>query len=179
QDAVAFADWYSKKTGYPWLLPTAQEAAAAAGERFTGDAFSAAADDPANLAVAWVRRYRDEAAARRPADYAVKARGFYGANANGVQDFGGNVWEWTSTCYARTSLAAGGALATTTENCGVRVLEGRHRAYMSTFVRDGKSGGCAVGTPPEHLGFRLVLDGSPFAHVRLAAGRLWNRTAGS
>ena len=38
------------------------------------------------------------------------------------------------------------------------MLEGLHRAYMSNFVRDGKSGGCAVGTPPEHLGFRLVRE---------------------
>ena len=30
---------------------------------------------------------------------------------------------------------------------------------MSNFIREGKSGGCAVGTPPDHLGFRLVRDG--------------------
>jgi hypothetical protein len=29
---------------------------------------------------------------------------------------------------------------------------------MSNFVSDGKSGGCAVGTPPDNLGFRLVRD---------------------
>ena len=62
---------------------------------------------------------------------------------------------------------------------GVRVLEGLHRAYMSNFVRDGKSGGCAVGTPPEHLGFRLVRDDSPLAHARLAAARLWESAGGS
>ena len=62
-DAVAFADWYSKETGYAWRLPTAKEAAAAAGERFSGDAFSATAEDAANPAVAWLRRYREEAAA--------------------------------------------------------------------------------------------------------------------
>ena len=66
-----------------------------------------------------------------------------------------------------------------TNNCGVRVLEGLHRAYMSSFVRDGKSGGCAVGTPPEHLGFRLVRDDTALAHARLAAVRLWQRAAGS
>ncbi len=66
RDATAFAVWYSKKTGYPWRLPSADEAAAAAGERFAGDAFSAAADDSANPAVAWLRRYREEAAAKRP-----------------------------------------------------------------------------------------------------------------
>lgn len=178
RDATAFAAWYSHKTGYTWRLPTADEAAAAAGERFAGDAFSAAAENPANPAVAWLRRYKEESAAKRPADPAVKARGFYGANANGIDDFGGNVWEWTSTCYARTTLAPDGSVESRTDNCGVRVLEGLHRAYMSSFVRDGKSGGCAVGTPPEHLGFRLVRDDTPLAHVKLAAARLWDRAAG-
>ena len=46
------------------------------------------------------------------------------------------------------------------ENCGVHVVEGFHRTYMSNFIRDGKSGGCAVGTPPDNLGFRLVREES-------------------
>jgi hypothetical protein len=33
---------------------------------------------------------------------------------------------------------------------------------MSNFIRDGKSGGCAVGTPPDNLGFRLVHDQGGF-----------------
>ena len=158
-DATAYADWYSNETGYVWRLPTAEEAAAAAGERFSGDAFSGAAVDPSNPAVAWIRRYREEAAAKRPADPQLKPRGFYGANVNGVEDFGGNVWEWTSTCYVRTTLASDRVTVEhATDNCGVHVIEGRHRAYVSNFIRDGKSGGCAVGTPPEHLGFRLVRE---------------------
>jgi hypothetical protein len=48
---------------------------------------------------------------------------------------------------------------------------------MSNFVREGKSGGCAVGTPPENLGLRLVReDGSPLAMVAAALDRatgLW------
>jgi hypothetical protein len=43
-------------------------------------------------------------------------------------------------------------------NCGVRVVEGRHRTYLSDFIRDARAGGCQVGTPPTNLGFRLVLD---------------------
>ena len=37
-----------------------------------------------------------------------------------------------------------------------RLFNGQHRAPMSSFVRDAKSGGCSVGTPPDNLGFRLV-----------------------
>jgi hypothetical protein len=29
---------------------------------------------------------------------------------------------------------------------------------MSYFVRDGRRGGCAVGAPPDNLGFRLVRE---------------------
>jgi hypothetical protein len=29
---------------------------------------------------------------------------------------------------------------------------------MSTFIRDGKSGGCAAGLAPDNLGIRLVRD---------------------
>jgi formylglycine-generating enzyme required for sulfatase activity len=159
-DAEAYARWYSTQTGQAWRLPTALEAAVAAGERFGGETFTAAADDPDNPSVRWLRRYREEVAAKRPVDPEPKPRGHYGPNSLGLEDFGGNVWEWTSTCYTRVTLDPDdGTVESVVDNCGVHVLEGRHRAYMSNFVRDGKSGGCAVGTPPENLGFRLVSTG--------------------
>ncbi len=167
-DAQDYAQWFSQVSGAGWRLPTAPEMAVAAAERFGGEAPSAGADDPANPALRWLRLYREEAAAKRPADPTPRPRGYYGVNSLGLEDFGGNIWEWTSTCYHRRALDATGAVISVTENCGVHVLEGRHRAYMSNFVRDGKGGGCAVGTPPENLGFRLVREdagGSLIARV--------------
>ena len=174
-DAEAYARWYSVATGGTWRLPTALEAAAAAGERFYGEPLSTVAEDPRNPALRWIRQYREEAAAKRPRDSEPKRRGHYGPNTLGVEDVGGNVWEWTSTCYSRHSRPAlgGGGAESIIENCGVRVLAGRHRAYLSDFVRNAKSGGCAVGTPPDNLGFRLVAEksGSP-ANAVLAVLRL-------
>ncbi len=158
-DAQAYARWFSEQTGERWRLPTDAEWAYAAGERFVGETYSAVASDPDNPAVAWIRRYREESAARREPDPVAHERGHFGANTHGITDLAGNVWEWTSTCYARTTLdGVTGEVVHSTENCRVHIAEGRHRAYMSDFVRDGVSGGCAVGIPPDNLGFRLVRE---------------------
>jgi hypothetical protein len=54
--------------------------------------------------------------------------------------------------------AAGNPTGKPTVNCGVRVVEGQHRAYVTDFIRDARAGGCAAGVPPTHLGFRLVRE---------------------
>jgi hypothetical protein len=33
--------------------------------------------------------------------------------------------------------------------------------HMSDFIRDPRTGGCALGKPPRNLGFRLVRDSAP------------------
>ena len=76
-------------------------------------------------------------------------------------DIAGNVWEWTNTCFVRTALDETGKASEHDANCGVRVVEGQHRAYVTDFIRDARAGGCAAGVPPSNLGFRLVRERKP------------------
>ena len=42
--------------------------------------------------------------------------------------------------------------------CAAYWAGGEHLSAMSYLIRDPARGGCAVGTPPAHLGMRLVTD---------------------
>lgn len=166
QDATTYADWLSRKTGTHYRLPTDAEWAFAAGSRFKDDGLASDSDDPS---VRWIARYERESD-RDDLSSALRNFGGFGANERGLLDLSGNVWEWTTTCFDRTAIDTGGQQQAQTANCGVRIAEGRHRAYVSNFIRDAKAGGCSAGLPPIHLGFRLVREpAAPLARMR---GRL-------
>ena len=152
-EATAYAEWYAAKTGEDWRLPTDEEWAYAAAERFRGEPPRGASGD--DFARRWLAKFdADSALARQPK--APQPFGHFGLDTLGVADLAGNVWEWTNSCYERRSVEAGGEARLLTRNCRVRALEGEHRTFMSDFIRDGVAGGCSVGPPPTNLGFRLV-----------------------
>ncbi len=153
-DADAYAGWLSRKTGDRYRLPTDEEWAYAAGSKFSDDGLPVDDNDPSKR---WIARYERESE-RGPADSGTQPFGSFGANENGLLDIGGNVWEWTSTCFVRSVQNDAGEIISNSPNCGVRVAEGRHRAYVTDFIRDARAGGCASGVPPSHLGFRLVRE---------------------
>jgi formylglycine-generating enzyme required for sulfatase activity len=165
-DAQAYAAWLSRRTGESWRLPTDEEWAFAAGSKFTDDGLPADSDPSRR----WLARYAREAAADE--DSTTRAFGSFGANEHGLLDLSGNVWEWTTTCFVRAALDDAGRTVKQTQNCGVRVAEGAHRAYVTDFIRDARAGGCATGTPPTNLGFRLVREPkSLLARVAAVFGR--------
>jgi formylglycine-generating enzyme required for sulfatase activity len=153
-DATAYAAWISRKTGIPHRLPTDEEWTFAAAEKARDEALPLV--DPADPAQAWIARYDAEASRGRPVAKPQPV-GSFGVNSKGISDLAGNVWEWTDTCFLRVSLDDSAERVTNT-NCGVRVVEGAHRTYMTDFVRDPRTGGCAAGIPPANLGFRLVVE---------------------
>jgi formylglycine-generating enzyme required for sulfatase activity len=158
-DAVDYAAWLSRRTGYRFRLPTDAEWAYVAGDRFHDDALAVDgnAADPSRR---WLAAYEKESAAPRVGDPMPRTFGMFGTNRNGLLDLSGNVWEWTSTCYVRHAFHSDSD-ETSVENCGVRVVEGGHRAYLSDFIRNPIGGACSVGVPPSNLGIRLVREDDP------------------
>jgi len=151
-DANAYAGWLSRKTGEQYRLPTDEEWAFAAGSKFRDDGLPVDNEDPSKR---WIARYERESE-RIAGNPDTRVFGSFGVNENGLADLGGNVWEWTSTCFNRTVLDDAGEIVSNRPNCGVRVIEGQHRSYVTDFIRDARAGGCAAGLPPDNLGFRLV-----------------------
>lgn len=154
-DATRYAAWLSQHTGQSWTLPTSEEWNFAAGEKVT-DTATSVVDDDANPALRWLADYEAEAARKTAGGRFPQPLGSFGTNAHGLADIAGNVWEWTQTCHRRVRVDTAGTILSQTQACSIRLLEGQHRAPMSVFVRDAKSGGCSVGVPPANLGFRLV-----------------------
>ena len=172
-DADGYAAWLSRRTGDAYRLPTDEEWAYAAGSKFKDDGIVIDDNDPSKR---WIARYEREAD-RAPSVPGTRSFGSFGSNENGLQDVGGNVWEWTASCFVRRVLDDAGKIVSENPNCGVRVVEGQHRAYVTDFIRDAKAGGCAVGVPPDNLGFRLVVErpSSVIAGVVRGVSRLLRR----
>jgi formylglycine-generating enzyme required for sulfatase activity len=150
-DAKAYVSWLSRKTGKPYrLLSEAEwEYAARAGTitRFhfgnnQGDLCRFAnvpdqtAKDNAPVAATWnIVACRDGHALTAPV-------GSFPANAFGLHDMYGNVWEWTEDCYNDSYAGApsdGGAWKE--GNCGRRLLRG------GSYSRDHKDSRAAKRQP--------------------------------
>lgn len=158
-DATGFARWFSQMTLETWRLPTDDEWVRAAGDRYV-DAGLEISKDEGDPSKRWLANYRKLLTVRGDTDIEIHPRGHFGDNEFGVSDMAGNVWEWTESCFVNGQLSEDGREITQqTSYCGVRAVQGKHRAFIIDFVRDAKVGGCAVGIPPDHLGFRLVRGG--------------------
>ncbi|MER3355881.1 MAG: SUMF1/EgtB/PvdO family nonheme iron enzyme [Hoeflea sp. D1-CHI-28] len=143
----------SEQTGQTWRLPTVLEWHRAAAER-KGDA----APDEGDLAPGerMLSQYERGVFLRGSSSPALRPRGGFGENSLGLADMGGNVWEWTNGCMENGEIGDDGEITARDPYCGVRIAGGRHQAAIIDFVRDASVGGCAVGLPPDHVGFRLV-----------------------
>lgn len=146
-DAGEYLAWINKSTGHDYRLPGAAEWQAIAASVLPEPA------DPifTDSSLTWASAYLVEGNAPR----ALKPQGSFSHTSEGIADLDGSVWEWTRDCHA--GLAEG----IDPDRCPAYWAGGEHMAAISYLVRDPARGGCAVGTPPAHLGMRLVTDDPP------------------
>lgn len=145
-DVQEYVTWISKKSRHAFRLPTVEE--------WTYMAASVLPAKPEPLftdpLLTWASTYLVEGLAPR----GIKPQGSFSTSPEGIADLDGSVWEWTAECYARSADDAN------PERCPAYFVGGEHLSAMSYLIRDPARGGCAAGTPPAHLGMRLVTDES-------------------
>ncbi len=143
-DVQQYIDWLNKNTDHKFRLPTMSEwveMSAAVMPEESDPIFT----DPS---LTWASAYLLESNTSR----ALKPQGSFSTSPEGVADLDGSVWEWTQECYAGSTNVQDIA------RCPAFYVGGEHVAAMSYLIRDPARGGCAVGSPPAHLGMRLVSD---------------------
>ncbi|AGI66453.1 hypothetical protein OAN307_c07260 [Octadecabacter antarcticus 307] len=144
-DVAQYVRWINTATGRNYRLPTLLEWEFMAAEVLPPTPDPVFTDPD----LTWASSYLLEPQTNR----ALRTQGTFDTTSQGIVDLNGSVWEWTMECYAG---AAGGQ--SSPDRCPAFYVGGEHIAVMSFLIRDPARGGCAVGTPPAHLGMQLVSD---------------------
>ncbi len=141
-DVQQYLKWINGQSHKNYRLPTREEWMALA-EDVLPEPATPLFDDPL---LAWANSYSMAPASPRK----LRPSGSFSATRSGIEDMDGSVWEWTSDCFDP---------AFSIDRCPAFHVGGEHVAAIPVFTRDPARGGCAVGTPPAHLGVRLVVSG--------------------
>lgn len=137
-DAQEFVAWAQKRSGLPVQLPSVEQWYA-----FSETPIAATTKLFTDPRMAWAATYGSEG----KTDPKLKPPGSFGHTSKNIADVKGNVWEWTRSCVQDAPA----------DRCPAWFAAGDHLAKVPVFVRDPTTGGCATGTPPAHLGMRLVI----------------------
>lgn len=164
-DAKAYADWLSRKTSKRYRLPTEAEWEYAA----RGATNSARLDEstpgaPCHALNGGDAAYHAQYSGDRFADLdcrdgfsATSPVGSFPANAYGLFDMQGNVWQWTQDCYHRSyDGAPSDGSAWLTANCLDRVVRGGSWTDDSRGIRFARRGGGEAAERFSSNGFRVV-----------------------
>jgi formylglycine-generating enzyme required for sulfatase activity len=154
-DATSYAAWLSKHTGKPYRLLTEAEweYAARAGTQTPFVTGATISTERANFDGNFTYGNAPKGA------YVGKTVevGSYRANAFGLHDMHGNVWEWVEDCYKDSYLGAptdGSAVAQ--PNCEFRVLRGGSWRVDPLYVRSAYRHQSRPSDNTDNFGFRIA-----------------------
>ena len=149
EDAEAYVAWLSDETGEDYRLPSESEWEYAARARST-TRYSWGQDIGRNRANCNGCGSRWDGRETAPA-------GSFAANAWGLHDMHGNVWEWVEDCWHENYAGAqrDGSAWTSGGNCGRRVLRGGSWGSISVFLRSAGRGRFDAGARNINGGFRV------------------------
>ena len=162
-DARAYAQWLSKKSGKRYRLPTEAEweyaaRAGSATSRYWGD-------DPAQACrfanVADQSRFQTWGFGQKhectDGHYFTAPAGGYSPNRFGLYDMLGNVWEWTEDCWnASYAGAPPDGVAWLSGDCSQRVCRGGSWSTVPRFARSATRHKNAADYRDNLTGFRLA-----------------------
>jgi formylglycine-generating enzyme required for sulfatase activity len=170
-DAKAYLEWLSRKAGKTFRLPTEAEweylARAGAAARFHFGAndkdycrYGNGADQSARSAVPGAKAWKVLACSDgQPYTAPV---GSFAANAFGLHDTHGNVFEWTEDCWhGNYSGAPADGSAWVTGKCETRVLRGGAWGYPPDYLRTAVRGQIAAAHRYVNAGLRVVRSIAP------------------
>ena len=150
-DAEAFVEWLAAQTGESFRLPTEAEweYAARAGSTTKYSWGNSIGSNRANC----------DGCGSRWDDDRTAPVGSFSANAWGLHDMHGNVWEWVQDCwnYSYAGAPTDGS-AWTSGNCDERVIRGGSWWYGPSALRSAFRFGYSRSYRGNAIGFRLAQD---------------------
>ena len=172
EDARAYVKWLSEKTGEAYRLPSESEweYAARAGtstvrhwsEDGSGQCVHA---NGADGTFRGGRRGSPESSVASCDDHHEETApvGSFEANAWGLHDTMGNVWEWTQDCWnaRHDARASKDGSARERGRCGERVIRGGSWRYGPEVLRSAVRAGARKGSRTIDIGFRVARTLTP------------------
>ncbi len=167
EDAVGYAAWLSDRMGQEYRLPTEAEweYACRAGTTTPFHFGKTISTDQANYDGNFV--YGSGTTARRRSRWRLwrKGRflektvpvGTYPANAFGLHEMHGNVWEWVEDCkQSYSNTPTDGSAETGSNSCRVRVLRGGSWDLRPRDLRSASRNRLTAGNRHDSVGFRVA-----------------------
>ena len=154
-DAKQYTQWLSLKTGHQYrLLSEAEwEYVARAGTTTPFNTGTNINPTQANYDVAQSYAGSVTGVARNQ----TIAVGSYPANAFGLHDVHGNVWEWTEDCWnANYNGAPSDGSARASGDCGLRVVRGGAWGNVPQYLRSAHRGRLTTGFRNNDIGLRAA-----------------------